>query len=38
VVEALIEAIEASGENYGSPDEASSEEVERLVRERAVRA
>lgn len=38
VVEALIGAIEASGETYGSPDEASAEEVERLVRERAIRA
>jgi HD-GYP domain-containing protein (c-di-GMP phosphodiesterase class II) len=38
VVEALIAAIEASGEQYGSPDDESSAEVERLVRERAIRA
>lgn len=38
VVEALIAAIEASGERYGSPDEESSAAVERLVRERAIRA
>jgi hypothetical protein len=38
VVEALISVIERSGEVYGSPDDASSAEVERLVRERAQRA
>jgi len=38
VVEALIAAIEASGEQYGSPSEESSAVVERLVRERAIRA
>ncbi len=38
VVEALIASIEASGEQYGSPDEESSAAVERLVRERAIRA
>ena len=38
VVEALIAAIEASGEQYGSPDDESSAVVERLVRERAIRA
>jgi HD-GYP domain-containing protein (c-di-GMP phosphodiesterase class II) len=38
VVEALIEAIEESGEAYGSPDEESAAAVERLVRERAIRA
>ena len=38
VVSALITAIEAEGEVYGSPDEESSAEVERLVRERAIRA
>lgn len=38
VVEALISAIERRHEAYGSPDEASSAEVERLVRERAIRA
>ncbi len=38
VVEALIAAIEVSGEQYGSPDEESAAEVERLVRERAIRA
>jgi hypothetical protein len=38
VVAAFIAAVEASGEIYGSPDEESSAQVERLVRERAVRA
>ena len=38
VVEALIAAVEASGEQYGSPDDESSAAVERLVRERAIRA
>ena len=38
VVEALISGIEASGEVYGSPDEASTAEVDRLVKERAIRA
>jgi hypothetical protein len=38
VVEALIAAIEASGEQYGSPEEVSAAAVERLVRERAIRA
>ncbi len=38
VVEALISAVTDSGEVYGSPDEASSAEVEELVRERARRA
>jgi hypothetical protein len=38
VVEALIGAIEASGEQYGSPEDESSAAVERLVRERAIRA
>jgi HD-GYP domain-containing protein (c-di-GMP phosphodiesterase class II) len=38
VVAALIAAIEAAGEVYGSPDEESAAEVERLVRERAIRA
>lgn len=38
VVAAFIAAIEASGEVYGSPDEESAATVERLVRERAVRA
>lgn len=38
VVEAVIAVIEGSGEVYGSPDDASSAEVERLVRERAQRA
>jgi HD-GYP domain-containing protein (c-di-GMP phosphodiesterase class II) len=38
VIEALIGAIEESGEVYGSPDEESAAVVERLVRERAVRA
>lgn len=38
VVESLIASIEESGEVYGSPDEKSSEEVERLVRDRARRA
>lgn len=38
VVEALIAAIADSGEVYGSPDEESAAAVERLVRERAIRA
>jgi hypothetical protein len=38
VVEALISGIEVSGEVYGSPDEASTAEVDRLVKERAIRA
>lgn len=38
VVEAFIEAVEASGEVYGSPDAASTAAVEHLVRERAIRA
>jgi HD-GYP domain-containing protein (c-di-GMP phosphodiesterase class II) len=38
VVEALIGAIEASGQVYGSPDVRSSAEVEEMVRERARRA
>ena len=38
VVEALIGAILASGETYGSPDEESTAAVEHLVRERAMRA
>ncbi|MEX1207029.1 MAG: HD domain-containing phosphohydrolase [Acidimicrobiia bacterium] len=38
VVTALIAAIGAAGEVYGSPDEESAAEVERLVRERAIRA
>jgi len=38
VVEGLITAIEAEGEVYGSPDEESAAQVERLVRERAIRA
>jgi HD-GYP domain-containing protein (c-di-GMP phosphodiesterase class II) len=38
VVEALIGAIEDHGELYGSPDEESAAAVERMVRERAVRA
>ncbi len=38
LVEALIGAITGRGEVYGSPDEASAAEVERLVRERAMRA
>ena len=38
VVDALIAAIAAEGEVYGSPDDASAAEVERLVRERAIRA
>jgi HD-GYP domain-containing protein (c-di-GMP phosphodiesterase class II) len=38
VVEALISAIIGRGEVYGSPDAASAAEVERLVKERAVRA
>jgi HD-GYP domain-containing protein (c-di-GMP phosphodiesterase class II) len=38
VVEALVSAITGRGEVYGSPDPASSAEVERLVKERAVRA
>ena len=38
VVEALIAAIEISGEVYGSPEDESAAAVERLVRERAIRA
>jgi len=38
VVEAVISAITGRGEVYGSPDAASAAEVERLVKERAVRA
>jgi HD-GYP domain-containing protein (c-di-GMP phosphodiesterase class II) len=38
VVEALIGGIGASGEQYGSPEDESSAAVERLVRERAIRA
>jgi len=38
VVEALTSAILGRGEVYGSPDAASAAEVERLVKERAVRA
>lgn len=38
VVEALITGIRESGEIYGSPDEESSAAVDRLVKERAIRA
>ena len=38
VVEALSSAILSRGEVYGSPDASSAAEVERLVKERAVRA
>lgn len=38
VVEALIGSITERGEVYGSPDEASAAEVERLVHERSIRA
>jgi hypothetical protein len=38
VVGALIAAIEEEGEVHGSPDDESAAEVERLVRERAIRA
>lgn len=38
VVEALSSAVLRRGEVYGSPDEASAAEVERLVKERAIRA
>lgn len=38
VVEALIGAVERRGEVYGSPDEESSAEVARLVKERVLRA
>jgi len=38
VVEALIPAVTRRGEVYGSPDDASSAEVARLVKERAIRA
>jgi len=38
VVEALIAGITRRGEVYGSPDDASSAEVARLVKERALRA
>lgn len=37
-VEALIGAIIERGEAYGSPERESSEAVERLVRERSIRA
>jgi HD-GYP domain-containing protein (c-di-GMP phosphodiesterase class II) len=38
VVEGLISAVTRRGEVYGSPDDASSAEVARLVKERAIRA
>jgi hypothetical protein len=38
VVEGLIGAIEERGETYGSPEEDTSQEVARLVKERAIRA
>ena len=38
VVEALIEAITERGEVYGSPDEAITAKVARMVREREMRA
>jgi hypothetical protein len=38
VVEALVSAIRDSGEVYGSPDEESAAAVDRLVKERAIRA
>jgi hypothetical protein len=38
VCEALIAAIESTGEVYGSPDSATAAAVEELVRERAARA
>jgi HD-GYP domain-containing protein (c-di-GMP phosphodiesterase class II) len=38
VVEALIEAVSAHGEVYGRPDEESTGELARLVKERAIRA
>jgi HD-GYP domain-containing protein (c-di-GMP phosphodiesterase class II) len=38
VVEALLSAIRDSGEIYGSPDEESTAMVDRLVKERAIRA
>ena len=38
IVEAFIASIQESGEIYGSPDDAASAEVDRLVRERASRA
>lgn len=38
VVEALIAAVTRRGEVYGAPDDASAAEVERLVKERAIRA
>jgi len=38
VVEALVSAITGRGEVYGSPEAAATAEVERLVKERAVRA
>ena len=38
VVAALEQAITERGEVYGSPDDASSAEVERLVKERSIRA
>ena len=37
-VAALIEAIVEGGEVYGLPDAASAAEIDRLVRERSVRA
>jgi hypothetical protein len=38
VVEALVGAVEESGQVYGSPDVRSAQEVEEMVRERARRA
>ncbi|MFH1331067.1 MAG: HD domain-containing phosphohydrolase [Actinomycetota bacterium] len=38
VVEALVAGITRRGEVYGSPDDVSSAEVARLVKERAIRA
>jgi HD-GYP domain-containing protein (c-di-GMP phosphodiesterase class II) len=38
VVDALVSAITARGEVYGSPEAEATAEVERLVKERAVRA
>jgi HD-GYP domain-containing protein (c-di-GMP phosphodiesterase class II) len=38
VVEALVTALEHRGELYGSPDDESAAAVERLVKERAIRA
>jgi hypothetical protein len=37
-VEALIGAIEARGEVYGLPEAASAAEVDRLIKERSIRA